>query len=77
MLRLKEAVKKGEKESLSFFKEMFPSIIANLNFYETEQKRMDGIAQTPLIFELLDLTLKVINEKISRLWILGMPDFRI
>lgn len=56
---------------------MFPSIIANHNFYETEQKRMAGIAQTPLIFELLDLTLKVINEKISRLWILGMPDFRI
>jgi hypothetical protein len=62
MLRLKEAAEKGEKESLSFFKEILPSIIADHNFYETEQKRMDGIALTTLIFESLDLTLKVINE---------------
>lgn len=62
MLRLKEAAEKGEKESLSFFKEILPSIIADHNFYETEQKRMESIALTTLIFESLDLTLKVINE---------------
>ena len=62
MLRLKDAAEKGEKESLSFFKEILPTIIADHNFYETEQKRMDGVAVTALVFESLDLTLKVINE---------------
>lgn len=62
MLRLKDAAEKGEKESLSFFKESLPAIIADHNFYETEQKRMDGVAVTNLVFESLDLTLKVINE---------------
>ena len=62
MLRLKDAAEKGEKESLFFFKEILPTIIADHNFYETEQKRMDTVAVTNLVFESLDLTLKVINE---------------
>lgn len=62
MMKLKEAYEKGENELMLFFKELLPSIIADHNFYETEQKKMDGNSVASLIFESLNLTQKVIGN---------------
>lgn len=61
MIQLKEAYEKGEKALMEFFKDLLPLIIVDHNFYETEQKKMDGKAVAALVFESLDLTQKVIG----------------
>lgn len=61
MMELKESYEKGEKELMNFFKNLLPSIIAEHNFYETEQKKMSNSDVANLVFESIDLTQKVIN----------------
>jgi len=61
MMELKESYEKGEKELMNFFKNLLPSIIAEHNFYETEQKKMSNSDLASLIFESIELTQKVIN----------------
>ena len=61
MMELKESYEKGEKELMNFFKNLLPSIIAEHNFYETEQKKMSNSNLASLVFESIELTQKVIN----------------
>lgn len=61
MMELKEAYEKGETVLMCFFKNLLPAIIVDHNFYETEQRKMDGKAVAGLVFESLDLTQKVIG----------------
>jgi len=64
MLRLKESSEKGENETLSLLRELLPSILVDHNFYEDEsgKKKMKGEEVASLIFESLDLTVRVVNE---------------
>lgn len=61
MLALKAASDEGEIAIMDFFKKVLPKIIADHNFYETEQKKMSNEAVTDFIFEKLDLSGKVIS----------------
>ena len=64
MLKLKDSSQKGENETLSLLKDLLPSILVDHNFYEDEnaQKKMKHAEVAALIFESLDLTVKVVNE---------------
>lgn len=64
MLRLKEASEKGENETLCLLRDLLPSILVDHNFYEDEsgKKKMKGEEVASLIFESLDLTVRVVNE---------------
>jgi len=64
MLRLKEASEKGENETLCLLRDLLPSILVDHNFYEDEnaQKKMKNQEVASLVFESLDLTVKVVNE---------------
>ncbi len=64
MLKLKDSSQKGENETLSLLKELLPIILVDHNFYEDEngQKKMKSEDVASLIFESLDLTVKVVNE---------------
>ena len=64
MLTLKDSAEKGESETLSLLKELLPSILVDHNFYEDEnaQKKMRNEEVANLIFESLDLTVKVVQE---------------
>jgi hypothetical protein len=64
MLRLKEASEKGENETLSLLRDLLPSILVDHNFYEDEnaQRKMKNQDVAALVFESLDLTVKVVNE---------------
>ncbi len=63
MLRLKEASEHGEKETLEVFRELLPSIVADHNFYEDEdgKVKMKDTDLASLVFESVDLTLKVVR----------------
>lgn len=64
MLKLKDAADESENEILTLFKELLPLIIIEHNFYEDEkgQKRMPNEEVSSIIFNSLDLTIKVVNE---------------
>ena len=64
MLKLKDSSEKGENETLALLKDLLPSILVDHNFYEDEnaQKKMKGEEVANLIFESLDLTVRVVNE---------------
>jgi hypothetical protein len=64
MLRLKEASEKGENETLSLLRDLLPSILVDHNFYEDEnaQRKMRNQDVASMVFESLDLTVKVVNE---------------
>ena len=64
MLKLKEGSEKGENETLALLRELLPSILTDHNFYEDEnaQRKMRSEDVADLIFESLDLTVKVVNE---------------
>jgi len=64
MLRLKDSSEKGENETLSLLRELLPSILVDHNFYEDESGKikMKSEEVASLIFESLDLTVKVVNE---------------
>ncbi len=64
MLRLKEASEKGENETLCLLRDLLPSILVDHNFYEDEsaQKKMKNQEVAELVFESLDLTVRVVNE---------------
>lgn len=62
MLALKSASEAGEEAIMDFFKQVLPKIMADHNFYETEQKKMTNEAVTDFIFEKLDLSSKVISS---------------
>ena len=64
MLRLKEASEKGENETLCLLRDLLPSILVDHNFYEDAdaKKKMDNREVASLVFESLDLTVKVVNE---------------
>ena len=64
MLRLKESSEKGENETLCLLRDLLPSILVDHNFYEDEsaQKKMKNQDVAALVFESLDLTVKVVNE---------------
>lgn len=63
MLRLKEASERGEKETLEVFQTLLPTIIADHNFYEDEdgKVKMKNADLASLVFESVDLTLKVVG----------------
>jgi hypothetical protein len=64
MLTLKESSEKGENHTLALLKDLLPSILVDHNFYEdaNAQKKMRNEDVANLIFESLDLTVKVVNE---------------
>ncbi len=64
MLKLKESSEQGENQTLALLKDLLPSILVDHNFYEDEnaQKKMKHVDVANLIFESLDLTVKVVNE---------------
>ena len=64
MLKLKESSEQGENHTLALLKELLPAILVDHNFYEDEnaQKKMSNTEVANLIFESLDLTVKVVNE---------------
>jgi hypothetical protein len=64
MLRLKEASEKGENETLALLRDLLPSILVDHNFYEDAdaKKKMDSREVAALVFESLDLTVRVVNE---------------
>lgn len=64
MLRLKDCSEKGENETLALLRELLPSILVDHNFYEdaNAQKKMKGSDVAELVFESLELTVRVVNE---------------
>jgi hypothetical protein len=64
MLKLKEASEKGENETLTLLRDLLPSILVDHNFYEDAdaKKKMDNREVSSLVFESLDLTVKVVNS---------------
>ncbi len=64
MLRLKEASEQGENQTLTLLRDLLPSILTDHNFYEDAdaKRKMDNREVASLIFESLDLTVKVVNE---------------
>jgi hypothetical protein len=64
MLRLKEASEKGENQTLILLRDLLPAILTDHNFYEDAdaKKKMDNREVASLVFESLDLTVKVVNE---------------
>lgn len=64
MLKLKDSSERGENETLALLRELLPSILVDHNFYEDEnaQRKMKGEDVANLVFESLDLTVKVVNE---------------
>ena len=64
MLRLKDSSERGENETLSLLRELLPTILVDHNFYEDEssKRKMKNEEVASLIFESLDLTVKVVNE---------------
>ena len=64
MLRLKEASEQGEHETLTLLRDLLPAILTDHNFYEDEnaKRKMDSREVAALVFESLDLTVKVVNE---------------
>jgi hypothetical protein len=64
MLKLKSSSEAGESETLLLLKELLPSILTDHNFYEDEsaKRKMKNTEVASLIFESLDLTVKVVNE---------------
>ncbi|PKL19936.1 MAG: hypothetical protein CVV48_15455 [Spirochaetae bacterium HGW-Spirochaetae-4] len=64
MLRLKEASEQGENQTLTLLRDLLPSILVDHNFYEDAdaKKKMDNREVASLVFESLDLTVKVVNE---------------
>ena len=62
MLGLKRASEEGEDKIMEFFKSVLPKIMADHNFYETEQKKMSNEEVVNFIFEKLELTNKVISS---------------
>ena len=65
MIGLKNAQQNGEDGLLHYIEEILPSIIADHNFYEDENKKMSNEDVTKLIFERIDLSTKVINDYIN------------
>ena len=62
MMQLNEAHEKGQKELISFFKQVLPHIITEHNLYETEDKKMSAEQIAEFIFEKFDLTSRIISE---------------
>lgn len=64
MLRLKDVADKGEEQTLSLLHELLPLIIVDHNFYEDEaaKNKMSTKDVADLVFESLDLTVRVVNE---------------
>ena len=64
MLSLKDSSEKGENETLTLLRELLPSILVDHNFYEdvNGKIKMKNEDVASLIFESLDLTVKVVNE---------------
>ena len=64
MLRLKEASEQGENQTLTLLRDLLPSILVDHNFYEDAdaKRKMDNREVASLVFESLDLTVKVVNE---------------
>ncbi len=64
MLRLKDVADQGEEQTLGLLHELLPIIIVDHNFYEDEaaKHKMTNQDVADLIFESLDLTVKVVNE---------------
>jgi len=64
MLKLKEASEQGENQTLTLLRDLLPSILVDHNFYEDAdaKKKMDNREVASLVFESLDLTVKVVNE---------------
>ncbi len=67
MLKLKESSEKGETETLVLLQDLLPLILVDHNFYEDEgsHKKMKNEEVSSLIFESLDLTVKVVSEYTS------------
>ena len=65
MMQLKDAHEKGQKELLTFFKDVLPQIIVEHNLYETEKQKMTNEDVASFIYEKIDLTGKVIGEYAS------------
>ena len=65
MMQLKDAHEKGQKELLTFFKDVLPQIIVEHNLYETEKQKMSNEDVASFIYEKIDLTGKVIGEYAS------------
>ena len=63
----KESSEQGEAETLTLLKDLLPSILVDHNFYEDEdsQKKMKTEEVASLLFESLDLTVKVVSEYTS------------
>ena len=64
MLRLKEASEQGENQTLTLLRDLLPSILVDHNFYEDAdaKRKMENREVASLVFESLDLTVKVVNE---------------
>ncbi len=64
MLKLKEASEQGENQTLTLLRDLLPSILVDHNFYEDAdaKRKMDNREVASLVFESLDLTVKVVNE---------------
>ena len=64
MLKLKDASEKSENDILILFRELLPLILIEHNFYEDEkaQKKMSEKDVTAIIFDSLDLTVKVVDS---------------
>lgn len=61
-LKLRETVANNKTDILEFFREILPSIIADHNFYETEQKKMTNEELRDFIFEKIEFSTKVLND---------------
>lgn len=62
VLEMKKAQEKGDDEVVLFFQKMLPEIILSHNLYEDDDKKMSNQDVTNLVFDKIELAMRVIHE---------------
>ena len=62
VMEMKRAQEKGDDEMIPFFQRILPEIIVSHNLYMDEEKKMTKEEVTNLIFDKVELTMRVIQE---------------
>ena len=65
---LKEALKKGEREAVEFFRERLADMIVDHSFYETETQKMKPADIVELLFEKNACVGKVVGEYVNAIF---------
>ena len=62
VMEMKKAQEKGDDEMIIFFQRILPEIIMSHNLYMDEEKKMISQEVTDLVFDKVELTMRLIQE---------------